>query len=92
MENTAQVNEKSVNRSLIIVIEVFSNSTNFYFQLFHLLVCHLVVQTLFARRTPDPLCVYVMLVIKAMDTTVQVCVRCQATFFAMERHCCNVTV
>lgn len=75
MEETAQVNEKSINRFLIIVIEVLSYSTtNFSFQLFHLHVCHLAVQTLFARKTLDPLYVYAMLVTKAMDTTVQVCV------------------
>ena len=81
MEESAQVNEKSINRLLIKFIEVLSYSTtNFSLQLFHLLVCHLAVQTLFARKTPDPLCVYVMLVIKVMDTTVQVCVRCQAIY------------
>ena len=75
MEQTAQVNEKSINRFLIIVIEVLSDSTDFSSQLFHLVVRHLVVQMLFARKTPDPLCVHVMLVIKVMDTDVQVCVR-----------------
>jgi len=84
MEQTAQVNEKFIYSFLIIVIEVLCNSTNFSLQLFHLVVRHLVVQTLFARKTLEPLCVCVMLVTKVMDTTAQVCVRCQAAF-------CNVT-
>jgi len=41
-------------------------------QLFLLVVRHLVVQTLFARKTLEPLCVCVMLVTKVMDTTAQI--------------------
>lgn len=80
MEKTAQVNETSINRFLIIIFHALSNSTDVSFQLFHLVVRHLVVQTLFARMTPVPLCVYVTLVTKVMATAVQVCVRCHATF------------
>ena len=84
MEETAQVNETSINLFLIIIIiiiiEVLSNSTNFSFQLFHLVVRHLVVQTLSVRKTKVPLCVYVTMVTEVMDTSVQVCFRCQTPF------------
>lgn len=80
MEETVQVNVKSTYCFLVFFLEFLSDFANFLFQLFHLVVPHLVVQTLFARKMLDPLCVYVTLVTKVMDTTVQVCVKCQATF------------
>ena len=74
MDETAQVNTVNWLGHCSVPAEVICNDILIiaFFQLLYLPVLHRVVQTHFVRQMLKFLCVSVMMVTKAMDTTAQV--------------------